>query len=308
MCCAVVGRMKGMSVLMLVASASALFGVGSAAAQSHRTFGDAYSAVAAVGQDQAQVVYYRAGDGNGDAVANVYLDREFITGLKPGGYTAFCVAPGRHMLGSYLDDAPTYSGKNDELYAATFKGGATYYLKVREVGGNHPLPVTKAVASGELGGQRQQAHLLSRASRVEPCRHYGYLDVPALVVREYVLPADTSFNGRNGLSAAGSNQIQSLLADLQREGAQITRVDVEGHTDPMGAPADNQVLAQRWADIVRNTLISGGVPQSLTHSSSAGSRAPTKHGCYGSTEQQRACYAPNRRVVLRVEVRKVPER
>ncbi|MEG1679908.1 MAG: OmpA family protein [Stenotrophomonas sp.] len=291
---------------MLVAAAGALFAVGPVAAQDHRTFGGSYSAVAAVGQDQVQVVYYRSEATTSGAVANVYLDREFITALRPGGYTAFCLAPGRHMLGSYLDDAPTYSGKNEELYAATFKGGATYYLKVREEGGNRPLPVTRAVASAELSGRRQQAHLLSRASKVEACRHYGYLDAPAVVLREYVLTADSAFNSRNGLSATGKNQVESLLAELQRDNAQITRVEVEGHTDPTGASAENQVLGQRWADIVRDALVSSGVPQSMTHSTSAGSRTLVKHGCYGSAEQQRACYAPNRRVVLRVETRKGP--
>jgi len=303
---AVVDRMKGMSVLLLVAAAGVSCAVGPASAQSHRAYGDPYSAVAAVGQDQAQVVYYRSENASGGAVANVYLDREFITALKPGGYTAFCLAPGRHMLGSYLNDAPTYSGKNDELYAATFKGGATYYLKVREEGGNRPLPVTRAVASAELGVQRQQIHLLSRASKIEACRHYGYLDAPTSALREYVLLADTSFNGRGGMSAYGNSQISALLAELQRENAQITRVEVEGHTDPLGASADNQVLGQRWADTVRSALISNGLPQSMLRSSSAGSRILVKHGCYGTVDQQRTCYAPNRRVVLRVEVRMRP--
>lgn len=308
MCCAVVDRIKGMSVLMLVGAVGALSAVSPASAESHRAYGGAYTAVAAVGQDQAQVVYYRGEEASGAAVANVYLDREFITALKPGGYTAFCLAPGRHMLGSYLDDAPTYSGKNEELYAATFKGGATYYLKVREQGGNQPMPVTRAVASNELDGRRQQIHLLSRASRVEPCRHYGYLDAPAVALREYVLPADTSFNPRHGMSAAGMNQINALLSDLQRDSAQISRVEVEGHTDPIGTVADNQALGQRWADAVRNALISNGLPQSMLQSGSAGSRTLVKHGCYGSVEQQRACHAPNRRVVLRVETRTVSVR
>lgn len=306
MCCAVVDRMKGMSVLVLVAAAGALSAVGTATAQSERAYGPGYTPVAAVGQDQAQVVYYRSDEVHGTSVANVYLDREFITALKPGGYTAFCVAPGRHMLGSYLDDAPIYSGKNEELYAATFKGGATYYLKVREEGGNHPMPMTRSVASTELRGQRQQVHLLSRASNVQPCRHYGYLDAPTVTLREYVLLADTVFTDRNGISAAGNSQIAALLGELQQENAQITRVDVEGHTDPLGAIADNQALGQRWADTVRNALVSSGLPQSMLQSSSAGSRALVKHGCYGGLAQQRACYAPNRRVVLRVEVRGTP--
>lgn len=306
MCCAVVDRMKVVSALMLVAAAGALLVVGPVSAQEHPAFGRPYAAVAAVGQDQAQVVYYRADDVSGDAAANVYLDREFITALKPGGYTAFCVAPGRHMLGAYLNDAPTYSGKNDELYAATFKGGATYYLKVREQGGNHPLPVTRALAATELEGQRLQVHLLSRASKVEACRHYGYLDAPTVALREFVLPADSLFDSRHGVTSDGSQQIQSLLAGLQRENAQITRVEVEGHTDPIGAVADNQLLGQRWADAVRNALVRNGVAQAMTHAISAGSRTLVKHGCYGSQDEQRACYAPNRRVVLRVEVRRTP--
>ena len=304
MCCAVADRMKGKFLFVLVTAAGVLFEVGPAMAQGYRQFGADYSAVAAVGKDQAQVVYYRSGEGSDAAVANIYLDREFITALKPRGYIAFCMAPGRHMLGSYLDDAPAYSGKSDELYAASFKGGATYYLKVREGGGNQPLPVTKAVASAELGGQREQVHLLSRASMAEPCRHYGYLDVPASVMHEYVLPADSSFDGRDGLSAVGDSQIQSWIESLQHESAQITRVEIEGHTDPTGTAAGNQLLGQRWADIVRNAVVSRGIPQSMTHSSSAGGRAMVKHGCYGSVEQQKACYAPNRRVVLRVEVRR----
>lgn len=306
MCCAVVDRMKVVSALMLVAAASALLVVGPVSAQSQRTFGGQYAAVAAVGQDQAQVVYYRSEGAPGSSAANVYLDREFITALKPGGYTAFCVAPGRHMLGSYLNDAPSYSGKNDELYAATFKGGATYYLKVREEGGNHPLPVARALAATELEGQRLQVHLLSRASKVQPCRHYGYLDAPMVALREFVLPADTTFDRRSGMSQAGNHQIQSLLAELQRESAQITRVEVEGHTDPLGAAADNQLLGQRWADTVRGALIRNGVPQAMTQAVSAGSRTLVKHGCYGSQDEQRTCYAPNRRVVLRVEVRRTP--
>lgn len=307
MCCAVVDRIKGMTVLILLASTSAVSAAGPVAGRTDRTFDRQFSVVAAVGQDQAQVVYYRSTDANAAAVANVYLDREFITALKPGGYTTFCTAPGRHILGAYLDDAPAYSGKNDELYAATLQGGSTYYLKVREEDGNLPLAMTKAVASVELVGKRQQTHLLSRASMAEPCRHYGYLDAPTLVVREYVLPVDSVISGLLGTSASGNEQIQSLLANLQQDGAQITRVEVEGNTDPIGASAGSQLLGKRWAEIARGALNSHGVPQSMTYSTSAGSRALVKHGCYGSAEQQRVCHAPNRRVVLHVEMRRTTE-
>lgn len=271
-------------------------------AEAASTLGARYQNVASVGSDQAQVIYYRAA-GDGKGVANVYLDREFITALKPGGHVAFCLAPGRHILGAYLDDAPRYAGKNEELYAASLNGGSTYYLKVREEDGNLPLPVAKRDAVAELEGSRRQIHLLSRASGVQVCRHYATLDVPPATVREFSLLADTAFNSQGGLTDAGRKALKGILDGLQREGASISRVEVDGHTDPLASVASNQLQGQRMADAVRAALISNGLPQSLVTAISSGSRAMVKLGCYGTQAEQVACNAPNRRVVLRMEVK-----
>lgn len=287
-----VGLCVGLSVMAAAGDASAA-----------NTFGSRYGGASTVGSDQVQVVYYRPEAGAGQGVANVYLDREFVTALRPGGHVAFCVAPGRHLLGAYLDDAPRYPGKNEELYAANFNGGSTYYVKVREEGGNQPLPVSRRTAATDLENSRQQIHLLSRASKVQVCRHYPSLDAPVTDLREFSLQADASFNSRDGLNEAGRQQLQQMLEQLRQDGAQISRVEVEGHTDPSASTAANQLQGQRMADAVRAALIERGVPQSMVTAVSAGSRSLVKLGCLGSTQEQRSCNAPNRRVVLRVEMK-----
>lgn len=211
-------------------------------------FGGYFTEAARVGEDQSQIVYYRAAEEGAAGGANVYLDQEFVAALKPGGYIAFCVAPGRHTLGAYLDDAPDYSGKTRELFAAGFKAGATYYLKVREQGLNQPMPVSRETAEKDLGDTREQIHLLSRASRAESCRYYNFLDDPALAVRDFSIPTDAAFNSHGSLSQEGDRAVAAVLEDLRRSNAQIIRVEVEGHTDPLGTGAENQAQAQRWAD------------------------------------------------------------
>lgn len=143
------------------------------AAPEARTFGAAYQPVAPVANDQAQVVYYRAAQaGKADkGAAHVYVDRQFHTGLLPGGYTAFCVKPGAHTLGAYLNDAPLYKGKTSDAYRAEFQGGKTYFLRVNGASIGALQVVARAEAERELATTRAQVHALSRATAVEACRY-----------------------------------------------------------------------------------------------------------------------------------------
>ena len=123
---------------------------------SPKALGSAYTPVAAVSADQAQVVYYRLPVANAQAgAANVYVDREFQSALLPGGYTAFCVTPSQHSLGAYLNDAPNYNGKNTDVYSAQLSGGMTYFLRVGEGANTAPQAVARAQAESELGATRQ---------------------------------------------------------------------------------------------------------------------------------------------------------
>ncbi|WP_312369384.1 OmpA family protein [Stenotrophomonas sp.] len=266
-----------------------------------RTLGAAFSELQRVGEDQAQVIYYRDKQADSGSVANVYLDKQFVTALRPGGHVSFCVAAGSHLLGAYMDDAPRYEGKNEELYQAAFSGGKTYYMKVREQGGNEPLAIKKEPARVELEGSRQQVHLLSRAESSERCRHYGFHDRPAKGSQMLVLQADDSFSETGSVTASGRHALATLVEDLRVQGAQIVKITVEGHSDPLGTVAYNQNMAQRWANATRFGLIAQGVPQAIVSAESMGSRMLLERGCYGDKKVQRQCNAPNRRVIVQVE-------
>ncbi|NCE89726.1 OmpA family protein [Pseudomonas sp. L13] len=276
-----------------------------------KVFDHTYVSVPPIGEDQTQVVYYRMEEGvQRKGAAHVYVDREFHTGLLPGGYSVFCLAPGAHTLGAYLDDTPEYKGKRSDLYQATLQGGKTYYLRVREDGNTFPQPVAREEAERELVTSRNQVHAISRASGVEACRHYEYL-VDESRFKRYELSSDVLFasgaSARQDIPEAGLKAVRSLIDELREDHAQVRHVQVVGHTDPMGDEGKNQLLGQARADTLRDLLIAGGIPDSLITAVSAGNREPVVFTCYGNRAQQTACYAPNRRVVIKVELGKPVE-
>ncbi|MCS4250140.1 OmpA family protein [Pseudomonas sp. BIGb0164] len=268
-----------------------------------QSFGNGYQPVAPVSDGQAQVIYYRGTDGQQRGSANVYVDREFHTSLLPGGYTAFCVEPGSRTLGAYIGDAPSYRGKTTDLYSAKLEGGKTYFLKVRENGNGAPLAVTRADAERELAGSRAQVQALSRASKVQQC---NFVDKPAEAFKDYALSGDVLFafgkSGYQDISSRGRVAILELVTQLNREHAKLDRVVVVGHTDPIGSYQANQTLGLKRAQTVRRLLIDGGIPSTAVIARSAGSSEPVTDECYGSKAEQVACNAPNRRVVVRVDV------
>lgn len=264
------------------------------------SFGKLYSPVAGVASDQAQVVYYRAvAAGAKSGAANVYVDREFHTGLLPDGYTAFCVAAGSHSLGAYLNDAPQYRGKNSEVYTANLEGGKTYFLKAREGNDSTPQGITREEAERELASMREQIHALSRASAVVPCNYQ-----PAAAQKDYALSADVLFKfgkaGYGDISPEGRKAVVELATQIKNDNTNLSHIEVIGHTDPIGSAKANQKLGLERAQTVRKLLIDGGLPAALIWASSKGSSESLSSGCSGTRSEQIACYAEDRRVVVRV--------
>lgn len=272
-----------------------------------QVFGATYNSVSPVTDGQAQVVYYRtSGIGQQKAAAHVYVDSEFHTGLLPGGYSTFCMAAGSHTLGAYLNDAPTYKGKNIDLYSANLEGGKTYFLRVQENGSGAPQAVTREEAERELAGSRFQAQALSRASKVQMCNYLPKPTVQATQFKDYALSGDVLFafgkSGYKDIGHQGRSAIRELITQLHREHAKLERVEVIGHTDPIGSPSANQALGLKRAQTVRRLLVDGGLSASSITASSAGSSEPVTDECYGTKAEQVACNAPNRRVMVRVNV------
>ncbi|MCL6723226.1 OmpA family protein [Klebsiella sp. T2.Ur] len=261
-------------------------------------FGKTYQPVASVGQTQTQVVYYRDASNTAGGVAHIYVDNEFHDALLPGGFTAFCLAPGKHNLGAYQNDAPEYRGK-EQGYSVEMSGGQTYFVRISHTMNAVPEARTREQAEKDLAGLREQNHVLSRASSVEACNYV------APQYKDYTLSGDIMFrfgqSSEKGVSAQGHQAVKDLVATIKRENVELKQVQVIGHTDAIGSDRSNYALGLKRAQTVRMMLAENGLPARLMVASSVGSNEPVVNDCAASGKRELvSCYAPNRRVVVRV--------
>ncbi len=275
-----------------------LIAVSAHAAVLQSAFGDDYQAVPAVGVTQSQVVYYRLGTPGQKAEPSfVYIDKEFHTGLLPGGYTVFCLAPGRHGLSAVVDDAPRYGGKRVQP-GVRLVPGKTQFIRVNEAGSLEPQLVARETAEQELAGARRQVHVLSRAA-VQSCEYVAQPEV-----QSYTLSGDVLFGfGKSAygdIREEGRKAFSELLHKLGNDNLQVNQIEVVGHTDPIGSIPYNDALGLRRAQTVRQLLIDSGVTPQHINARSEGSRQLVTHGCSGDRAAQIACHAPDRRVVVEV--------
>lgn len=153
-----------MGSLLLAATSDAML-------QTPNAFGEQYQRSPPVVSQLAQVIYYRAKSLQPQSdPANVYVDGRYHTSLLPGGFTRFCLKPGEHTLGAFVND-PQYRGKTDGRFAAELQGGRTYYLSVNEQQQLTQPPVAVAHQRGEseVKQTRRQVHAYSRATSVVAC-------------------------------------------------------------------------------------------------------------------------------------------
>jgi OOP family OmpA-OmpF porin len=276
-----------------------------------QVFDAQYSPVPSVAAGQAQVVYYRANTvAKKGSAAHVYVDGEFHTALLPNGYSVFCVAPGNHTIGAYLNDAPSYRGKTVDRFQTNLEGGATYFLKVTEDGSSGaPVPVSRDNAERELAGARDQVHALSRASTVQACQAGPVMaaaPAPAApTYRDYTLNSDVLFafgkSGYRDISAAGRTELAQLAQTLMDQPESAKRITVIGHADLIGSADAAQRLGAARAATVKQALAENGVPAQLMQTQSMGNREPVEECRTTNTPANVACNAPNRRVVVRVD-------
>lgn len=290
---------KFSSSLIAMVVAGGLFSLASHAVVESSVYGQTYQPVASVASSQAQVVYYRTTQVAGPDAAHVYVDGEYQSALLAGMYSTFCVPAGSHSLGAFLKDAPYYKGKVAQQNRDSFVGGKTYFVKVDGNSAGRPVLVSQQQASIDLKGLRAQAHTLDRASAVEQCR---YTASPTM---DYTLSSDVLFafgkSSRNDITGKGREAIGELMAKLKQDGVQHNRINVIGHTDPIGKPAYNLRLGQQRANTVRTMLVQGGLPARNLSASSSGSEELVVNDCSGTRAEQIQCNAPNRRVVVRVQ-------
>lgn len=274
------GKMKCAGSVVAGAMACFLVYTGAQAAVPASGFADSYQSVPAVAANQSQVIYYREGVvGQRAKTAYVYIDNEFHTTLLPGAFTVFCIAPGAHGLNVALDDAPRYEGKKAQP-RTTLEGGKTYFLKVSEAGAVLPTAVTRGDAERQLASTPRQVHLLSRASAVMDCSY-----TVAMKRQEYLLSGDVLFafgKADHADAHADSRGTEAAIASQLKDGAvRLDRIDLFGHTDPVGSDAANEMLGMSRALMMRKMAVENGLSEGAISVSSKGRRELLVDSCLG---------------------------
>ncbi|WP_348673241.1 OmpA family protein [uncultured Abyssibacter sp.] len=102
-----------------------------------------------------------------------------------------------------------------------------------------------------------------------------------------------NFETNSAKLAPNATRILDAIADTLRESPAFS-IQINGHTDSVGAAAYNRTLSQKRADSVRNYLISSGIEGSRLKATGLGETSPIASN---DTSQGRAL---NRRVEIRV--------
>jgi OOP family OmpA-OmpF porin len=210
-----------------------------------------------------------------------------------------------------------HSGKETPGQPWELQAGNTLYLLVNEASTTSmPLiEVAPEQAKKELLRTAAQVHVLSRAPKAQACDTPAPLalaSAPAAPVvtppvakppvpRAYALQADALFEfGKTELKVVGYNAIEGMAQRLKRDFAQVERIRVVGHSDPIGKPKRNRTLSLERAEKVAAQLRDRGVkPLHGFKTEGQGDDALIKTDCpHKPIAASKLCHAPNRRVEI----------
>lgn len=273
-------------------------------------YGDSFTQSQLAPRTQARVYAYRTDKSNSPLPINLYLNGRYHASLLKGGYSEFCLAPGKIQAQvAYNDAGQMHVGKFQTGTPLEAQAGKVLFLKVQESSGFGARIETtpEPLALSELRQTRQQIHTLSRAPEVKECNSDLAQPVPAAPApkpapqREYALQTDALFEfGKAVLRADGFNAIESMIQQVQQDYSSIDRIRVIGYTDPIGPVGLNKKLSTERANAVATRLQARGLrPKSGFEAEGRWSLELAKGGCKDTpTPENKICHAPNRRVVI----------
>ena len=277
-------------------------------------YGDPFGQAELAPKKQARVYAYRSASSTSNQPINLYLNGRSHASLLKGGYSEFCLAPGKLQVQTANNDAgQLHVGKSNPGFALDSVAGQVVFLKIQETTGFGARieSLSEIQALPELKRSRQQIHTISRAPEVQDCEAELAQPTAAPAAkpaperptpqREYALQADALFEfGKAVLKAEGFNAIEALIQQVQKEYSSIDKIRVIGYTDAIGPVALNKMLSADRANTVADRLYRRGLrPKSGIETEGRWSLELAKLGCKNApTPENKICHAPNRRVVI----------
>ncbi len=107
-------------------------------------------------------------------------------------------------------------------------------------------------------------------------------------------------SGKNSLDSESEEKIQRILTFVNAQTG-VQSIYIDGHTDSFGTRAENLEISKRRAEIVKNSLVRGGVDESKIWVRWHGERYPV------ASNRTPSGRAENRRVTIRLSKNPLPE-
>lgn len=291
------------------------FGLAQAQEARSEAYGAEFNAPELAPKTQSRVYAYRAPEVLNPAPINLYINGRYHASLLRGGYTEFCLNPGRVAVQAILDDAAQlHMGKTQAGQALNAETGRVVYLRVTEATSGQQLQtLTESQALPDLRRTRRQIHTVSRAPEVQACSSDLAAPAPMAVPvkpvakaapkRDFTLAADALFEfGKAELKPEGVRAIKTLVHQVKQEYSLVERIRVLGYTDAIGpAPLNSKLSAARAHSVAQLLDQSELHPSRGYITEGRGSAELAKLSCKNKpTPENKACHAPNRRVVISV--------
>lgn len=244
--------------------------------------------------NQALAVFYR-GDAVNQTNVNVYVNGDYQASLTTNSYSPVAVCAAKPLFSSSYVSYKNFGNRVDGV-RQLLTAGETYYFKLIDVNGKPTFEAVSATqAKADLAATKGEIrHTLPRTFNRE-CEQIG---------EQKTLSASALW-GLNKYSYAdilleGKKEIAEFAAHLN-ENQEISRIEINGFTDPDASDVYNQVLSERRANTVRQALIQAGVKQPIS-ATGYGETQLVVADCaakHPTNRKARAeCNLPNRRVEI----------
>ena len=234
---------------------------------------------------KSDVIVYGVGEEKSVALVT------YINGHVAGGVGSAMYAQSQVCEGAFDLQLNSRMGvqvnEQQRFYA---KSGESIYL---QVSGSNDKYLIKQVGADQAKQELTNAKISPVINRFVP--------VCLPPVRTVNLGTDSLFVNNSGrLSLMGTQQLQSFIADVQRQVSKVDGIKVIGHTDYRGSDASNDTLSLARAKSVAQYLEQKGLNVPMVVQGS-GEHDPVSQGCERYTKNRTRlieCLQPDRRVVI----------
>ncbi|KAE9527425.1 OmpA family protein [Testudinibacter aquarius] len=210
-----------------------------------------------LGANQGMVVFYRQADITGPAV-NIYVNGDYQTSLLNNGFSPVILCADRNLISSSFS---SNKGAGNRINGVKFVSPShqVTYIKIRQSSNGSLMFERTEPEQGieDIKSLQMQAQTVSRVSS-SSCNQTEYILDAKLLNANATFPLDK--HSYKDVLPEGKRNVREFAEKIKIFHPQaISKIEVNGYTDPVGSDSYNQKLSERRADAIKETLINEGV-------------------------------------------------